>query len=246
MYKIREKRSSIKLLAIIFFIAAALGGVYYVLNTYTIKNVYVEGNIHYTQDEIKDIVMEGPLSNNSLFLSLKFKNKGVENIPFVDVMDVKILAPDTIKIIVYEKALAGYVKYLDSYMYFDKDGYIVECSSIKTEGVPQITGLNFDYLVLGQVLPIADADIFTSIMRLTKLLNKYELIADKIYFNSSKDVVIYFQDVKVALGNDNSKLEEKVMLIPQLLTKVTGKKGAFRMENITEKNSIITFEPDTT
>lgn len=37
-----------------------LGAGYFVLSTYTIKNVYVEGNIHYTQEEIQEIVMEGP------------------------------------------------------------------------------------------------------------------------------------------------------------------------------------------
>ena len=116
--------------------------------------------MHYTEDQIKSFVMEGFLGNNSLYLSLKYKNKGVENIPFVDVMDVSILSPDTIKITVYEKALAGYVKYLDTYLYFDKDGYVVESSSIKTVGVPQITGLEFDHIVLGEPLPVEDQTVF--------------------------------------------------------------------------------------
>ena len=51
--------------------------------------------------------------------------------PRADVMDVKVPAPDTIKIIVYEKALTGYVRFMDTYMYFDKDGYVVESSGIK-------------------------------------------------------------------------------------------------------------------
>ena len=58
--------------------------------------------------------MSGPLGNNSLYLSLKYRDRGIQDVPFVDVMNVSILAPDTIKITVYEKALAGYVKYLDT------------------------------------------------------------------------------------------------------------------------------------
>ena len=106
--------------------------------------------MHYTEDEIKKIVMSGPLGNNSLYLSLKYRDRGIQDVPFVDVMNVSILAPDTIKITVYEKALAGYVKYLDTYMYFDKDGYVVESSGIRTQGVPQITGLAFNHIVLGE------------------------------------------------------------------------------------------------
>lgn len=240
MYKRREKRGFAKWIILLVFIVAIAGGIYYVLHTYTIQTVYVEGNLHYAQEEIKDIVMGGPLGNNSLYLSLKYKHKGIKDVPFVDEMDVTILSPDTIKISVYEKALAGYIKFMDSYMYFDKDGYIAECSSIKTEGIPQITGLSFEYVALGQMLPVENDDIFKNIMSITKLMNKYELNADKIYFPSTKDVVIYFKEVKVILGSDNSQLEDKIMLLPQLLENVIDKKGILHMEN-----SNITFEPDT-
>lgn len=241
-----EKRHSFKipLLIFIFILIAVLGAGFYIMKTYTIKTVYVEGNLHYTQEEIQDIVMEGPLGNNSLYLSIKYKNKGVENIPFVDVMDVSILAPDTIRISVYEKALAGYVNYLDTYMYFDKDGYVVECSDVLTVGVPQVTGLTFDHIVLGEILPVEEKEIFNSIMDITNLLNKYELAADKIFFHSSKEITIYFGDVKAALGSNSSNLEEKIMRLPQFLSKISEQKGVLRMENYSDDNTDVTFELD--
>ncbi len=243
MYKSRG-RFGTKILIILAVLAVLLGGGYYVLRTYTIQTVYVEGNVHYTEEEVKEIVMNGILGNNSLYLSMKYKNKGVENIPFVDVMDVSILAPDTIKITVYEKALAGFVKYLDTYMYFDKDGYVVESSSIKTVGVPQITGLDFDHVVLGEALPIENKEVFNEILNVTKLLNKYELTADKIYFHSSNEMTIYFGEVKVALGNDPAHLEDKIMLLPTFLPELTGKSGTLQMENYDEADGKFTFKPD--
>ncbi len=242
MYK--EKKTGTKILVAAVILVGILGGIYIVLQNYTVENVYVEGNVHYTEDEIKEIVMDGPLGNNSLYLSMKYKNKGVENIPFVDVMDVSILSPDTVKITVYEKALAGYVKYLDTYMYFDKDGCVVESSSVKTVGVPQITGLTFDHLVLGEPLPIENTDIFDTILNLTKLLNKYELAADKIYFHSSEEITIYFGNVKVALGKEEVPLEDKIMLLPQFLPELQGKSGTLQMENYEEGNGRFTFKPD--
>lgn len=244
MYRSRRKRG-LTILIVFVIIGLILGGVaYYVLDTYTLKTVYVEGNVHYTEEEIKSIVMDGPLGNNSLYLSMKYKNRGVEDIPFVDVMDVSILSPDTVKITVFEKALAGYVKYLDTYMYFDKDGYMVESSSVKTVGVPQITGLTFDYMVLGEPLPVEDTDIFSTILNLTKLLNKYELIADKIYFHASDEITIYFGDIKVALGDDLTTLEDKIMLLPGFLAELEGKTGTLQMEKYDEGNGRFTFKPD--
>lgn len=191
------------------------------------------------------MVMDGPLGNNSLYLSMKYKNREMEDIPFLDAMDVNILTPDTIKITVYEKALAGYVKYMDTYVYFDKDGYVVESSAIRTEGIPQVTGLAFDYIVLGQPLPVSEEheEVFGTILNLTKLLNKYELSADRIYFHSNSEMTLYFGEVKVALGDETERLEDKLMLLPKMLPGLEGKSGTLQMETYNEKGDY-TFKPE--
>ena len=232
----RDRSKIIRRIVIIGLLLLALGGGAVALHSvYTVRTVYVEGNVHYTEDEIMEIVMSGPLGDNSLYLSLKYRDRGIQDIPFVDVMNVSILAPDTIKITVYEKALAGYVKYLDTYMYFDKDGYVVESSGIRTQGIPQITG---------EQLPVEDPQVFSRIMDLTKLLNKYSLAADKIYLHSSGDITIYFGQIKVSMGSDNSHIEDKLQLLPDFLEKLQGKSGTLQMENYEEGKGKFTFKPD--
>ena len=114
-----------------------LVGYIYIVENYTVTTVYVEGNLHYTNEEIMEMVMDGRYGNNSIFLSLKYRDKGVDNIPFIQTMDVSVEARDTIRIKVYEKAVAGYVAYLGRYIYFDKDGIVVETAEEKTLGIPQ-------------------------------------------------------------------------------------------------------------
>lgn len=240
----RKGKLGIGIGIIALLLALALGVGYYVISTYTVTTVYVEGNVHYTEDEIKEIVMEGPLGNNSLYLTLKYKNRGIQGIPFVDVMDVTILAPDTVRITVYEKVLTGYVKYLGAYIYFDKDGYVVESSSVKTAGVPQIMGLEFGYAVLGEPLPVENPEVFVSILNITKLLEKYELDSEKIYFQASGDITIYFGEVKVSLGSDGGTLEDKLMVLPELLPNLEGRKGTLQMESYDENGGRYVFRPD--
>lgn len=240
----RSARLKIGMGIVCLILAAVLGVGYYVTHTYTVTTVYVEGNVHYTEDEIKEIVMDGPLGNNSLYLSLKYKNKGIENVPFVDVMDVSILAPDTVRITVYEKVLTGYVKYLDAYMYFDKDGYVIESSSVRTLGVPQITGLEFDHIVLGEPLPVENPEVFGSILNITKLLEKYDLDSEKIFFQPSGNITVFFGGVKVTLGNDSATLEDKLMLLPELLPSLEGRSGTLQMESYSESGGRYTFQPD--
>lgn len=238
------RKIAVSISVICVFAALLLGAAYYVRETYTIRTVYVEGNVHYTEEEIKAIVMDGPLGDNSLYLSFKYRNRGVEGVPFVDVMDVSILAPDTIKITVYEKAVIGYIKYLDTYMYFDKDGYVVESSSVRTVGIPQITGLEFDHVVIGEPLPVENPEIFGNILSVTKLLNKYELASDKIYFKDSGEITLYFGEVKVSLGSSTADLEDKLMLLPEFLPQLTGKSGTLQMEKYDETTGKYTFKPE--
>lgn len=224
---------------------AVLGIVFFVLcDYYTVQNVTVEGNVHYTEEEIKEMVMRGTLGDNSLLLSLKYRNRAMGDIPFIDAMDVTILSADTIHIAVYEKALAGYIRYMDTNMYFDREGYVVECSDLITEGVPRITGLSFDHMVLGERLPVKDPGIFESIMDLTRLLDKYELAADNIFFHSGGEITVYFGEIKVALGDDNARLEKKMKLIPEFLSMLEGEKGTLRMEKMTEDKTDVSFRKE--
>lgn len=218
-------------------------GYHYFSTNYTVTTVYVEGNVHYSDEEIMEMVMEGRYGHNSLVLSLKYKDKSIENIPFIEKMDVSVLDPHTVKIDVYEKALAGYVEYLDRYMYFDKDGVVVETSTDKTAGIPMVTGLSFDHVVLHQALPVENDAIFSEILSITQLVNKYNLSVDRIFFGADQTLTLYFEDVKAAFGTGEN-LEAKVMELQYMLPELKGKSGTLRMENYTEETKTITFEPD--
>ena len=222
-------------------IVCVLVGIYrYIITAYEVTTVYVDGNVHYTNEEVMDMVMGGRYGNNSLYLAAKYKDKGIEGVPFVEKMDVNILSPDTIRISVYEKALAGYVEYLGRYMYFDRDGIVVESSQESTSSIPQVTGLKFDYIVLNDYLPVENDEIFKRILDITQLLNKYELMADKIYFNSTYELTLFFDDIRVTLGSD-SDIDQKIIHLKNILPNLEGKKGTLRMESYTEDTKNITF-----
>ncbi len=241
---VREHKSLFIIGAMIAFLVAALAAAYvYVTANYTVTTVYVEGNVHYTNEEIMDMVMEGRYGSNSLLLSLKYKDKSVVGVPFIEKMDVSVMDPHTIKIEVYEKALAGYVEYLERYMYFDKDGIVVESSLEKTEGIPMVTGLTFDHVIVHEPLPVEDPAIFASILSITQLVNKYALSVDRIYFGSDGSLTLYFGGVKAALGTGNN-LDEKIMTLQYMLPSLEGRSGTIRMENYTEETKKTSFEPD--
>ncbi len=241
LIKMPEMRIKLRIIMILGIINVLLGASYFVLTHYAVRTVQVDGNKHYSAEEIKAMVMTGFLGDNSLYLSLKYKNKGIEDVPFVETMDVVVQSNDTIRINVYEKALAGYVQYLGRYMYFDNEGVVVESSKVTTKGIPQVTGLDFDHIILHEKLPVENDQIFQNILTITKLLNKYDVLCDKIQFDSNYNVILGYSTVKVRIG-PMENLDEKLMQLPQILPSLAGEKGTLDLQNYTADRKSVSFE----
>lgn len=223
----------------LFAVFSVVFAVFFMANRVTA--VEIEGNEYYTDDEIKRLIMNSTLENNAWYLYWKYKYTSTDEIPFIDTVEINVLSTGKIKITVYEKGIIGMVEYLDNYMYFDKNGIVVESSKKKINDIPEITGLNFNNLALNEQLPVKDPDVFDSILALTQMLKKNDIRPDKINYNKSLEIALTFGDAKVLLGTDDS-IAEKVMRLKYLMEDLFGRKGVLHMENFNEDTKNITFE----
>ncbi len=230
-------------ISFVVLILLATAAIMVIKYKFSVDTVEVSGNEHYTDQEIIDLVMNGKYGHNSVYLYLKYHNKEVQSIPFIEQTDIELVSPTEVKIQVYEKAVAGYVEYLGHYLYFDKDGIVVESSTRQIEGIPFVTGLHFDHVVLHDRLPVDDEIIFKLILNITQLLTKYEITTDRIYFDSVDHITLYFGNVRVYLGTSDF-IDEKINKLQYLLPKLEGMSGVLHMENYTGEGGTFTFEKD--
>ena len=243
-----RRESKKKLLIALIVLVVLLGlfaGFLIIEESFRVENVSVIGAEHYSEDEIKDLVMDGRFGDNSLFLHFKYSDKDIKDIPFVEKMDVKIDDPKSITINVYEKAIAGYVEYLGHYMYFDKDGIIVESSNKMIEGIPFVTGLKFDHCIMYEPLPIDNKEIFSEILSLTQLMEKYEIQTDRIYFDRNMEITLFFGKARVFLGNFDN-IDDKMIRLQYIIPELKGMEGVLHMENYSQDThkDYITFKTD--
>jgi cell division protein FtsQ len=241
---LRQRRS---LIIIFLMLVAAVYGLYrgynYLADNYAVTKLYVDGNTQHTNQEIIDIVTQGRLGMNSLYLSWKYKDRSIDDVPFIEKIDVQIVDRETVRISVYEKAVAGYVVYLGSYLYFDKDGVIVESSNVRQPGIPEVIGLTFDYAVKYEPLPVDDTAIFAAVLGVRHLLEQYGVVADRISYNDRGEVTLHFGNIRVALGSEGF-IDEKIMELPNILPSLEGKSGVLRMETYDEYALETIFEAD--
>ena len=200
-----------------------------------ITQVEVTGNKQYTQEEIAGFLFPDSKSRNTLLCFLQDRFRKHIQIPFVEDYEIVFQAPNHVEVIVYEKSVVGYVSYMSSYMYFDKDGIIVESANEALPGVPLITGLKFGQIVLYQKLPLKKEEIFQEILNLTQILTINHLQVDRIQYGRYGDITLYMKGIEVLLGNGGN-LNGKVSELKDMLPQLEGVSGILHLEDYDEAN----------
>jgi len=207
-----------------------------------ITDVEITGNQWYTNEQLENLLFPTAVSKNSTYCFIRGILKKKETIPFVQDYKITFVSPVKVEVIVYEKSIVGYISYMGSNMYFDKDGIIVESSAKKLEGIPLISGLKFGEIVLYKPLPVQDKKIFSAILNLTQSLSTYNIAVDMIRYDASGNATLVIQKINVLLGGSsemNGKISELANILSQ--TQIKDMRGTLDLQNYDPNSSNITY-----
>lgn len=237
--KLTEKQKKI-----IAGVAAAgiLGGAVFFFTYFHVEKVEVMGSGHYTEDEIKEMILRGPMASNSILAPLLYSRENAGDLPYVEGFTVSRTDRNTIVISVREKKAVGCIPYLDSYIYFDRNGIFIESDRARDEAVPFFDGIQVEQVVKDEKLPIEDTVLNTAVA-LSTIFAKKDMIPDHIQFDDNSDISLLYGDITVLLGKDEY-LEDKMTRVIAILPQLSGQKGILHMENVTNSSKTITFEAE--
>ncbi|MCH5267059.1 MAG: hypothetical protein J1E62_01840 [Lachnospiraceae bacterium] len=225
--------------------ALVLIAVYFIFH---IDKVAVEGTEYYTESEIKNEVFRRKLSRNGVVLWVYEKTVGLESLPFVETIDVEYHGPRSITLRVYDKTISGCIKYMGQYVYFDKDGIVLQTIPEQKEGIPVVTGIDFGTFTVGEAFQVEDDDVFRSIMNLSQSIVHYEIPAEQIHVNAGT-LTLYSGDLKIYLGKKkmyDDELSNLSKVFEKAKEKKLSLKGEIHMENFKNGDSIIIDAPKKT
>lgn len=265
--KIKKKTVYIIIGSAVGLLAAAVLAFFLLFRVTTVE---VVGNTRYTDEEVKEMALTGPFSFNSLIAVWQNGYQEVTDIPFVESFELERMGRHKIRIHVKEKQTVGYVEADGQRLYFDRDGLVVETSMIgedqaepvkpvqsqkpedKESGVeyhaavtdvPLVEGLDFASAVVGQRLQVENEEVFGTITGITRMVDKFEVIPDKVVFDEEYKATLYYGEVRVILGQD-ALLEEKIARVAAILPKLTGEAGELHLEDFEAGTTQIIFARD--
>ena len=226
----------------LFIFAVAVVSAVVVVLSIRVREVTVTGNSRYAEEEIVSLVFPKNMDWNSAYLFFREKTQDHVQIPFVEDYKVEFLSPTHVEVIVHEKSVVGYVSYMGSYMYFDKDGIVVESTDQALYGIPEISGLHFGQIVLHKPLPVEDSRIFEEILNLTQLLSLRKLEVNGIRYNSKGEASLKINNVEVVLG-DGSQMDGKISALASMMPEIRDLEGTLYLDNYdeTKEDMISTF-----
>ena len=214
-------------------IVAILLMVALILASARFRKYRVLGNTRYTDAEVVNMIFSDPWDTNSFYQWIKEKTKPHKQLPFIEQYKLTWTSPLSVEIVIYEKNVVGYVNYMSSRMYFDKDGIIVESTEESLDGIPEITGLSFGSIVLYKELPVENKKVFNDILNLTGSLQSYQIACDEIAYDELLNATLKIGDITVTLGQ-NTDMEMKISTRNDILPKLSGKKGTLDLCDYSE------------
>lgn len=186
---------------------------------FNIKNIEVKGNNQIPKDTIISIskIKKGEnifKTNNSVIQNIK------EN-QYVDEVSIKRKLPGTLQITIKERSVKYQIKLINSYAYIDKNGYILETSSVKAE-VPIIVGFNIteNELLNKKRLEITDLEKLNKILKIIEASKATEMdkLITEINIENENNYCIYLesQNKKVYIGDTND-LTKKMLYLKKII-----------------------------
>jgi len=230
----KEKWLSVKQMIVILSVLALLAAGIWGYNSFRLKEITVEGLTRYTKEEFLNKLESDVLFGLTPVYCIQ-DSLAQNNIPFVEKYEIEYMDSHTARIIVHEKRVTGCVVVMGRYMFFDKDGIVVETSDSRLEGIPVITGLKFDEIVLYKKLTVQKQSLFDTILELTRLTEQKGIVTNEISFDSNYEVTLYLEEITVLLGKRTS-YDEQINALSGILESLQGRTGVIDMQNYTKEN----------
>ena len=237
-----SKKNQLKVTGLIAVLL--LAGVIFFFTYYQVDEVQVMGSSHYSEKQFKKMVLRGPMASNSVLAPLIYTKKNTKDVPFVEGYTVTRLNRHTICVSVKEKDIVGCIPYLDSYIYFDRNGTFIESSTERNEKIPFFDGIKVKHVIYNEELPIKDKMVMNTAVALSTIFQKNDKIPDHIEFSDDGQISLLYGDITVKLGKDEY-LEDKMTRVLAILPLISDKKGILHAENVNDNSKMITLEQET-
>ncbi len=226
----KKKRRTVKIIKystlLILFIIVIVCAMFSPL--FNIKTIQVEGNQKITENEIISL-SQIKIEQNTFQISKNKVEKQIKQNAYIEQVNIIRKLPSNIIIQVKEREPAYLLEYAGSYIYLDKQGYLLEISQEKIE-LPILQGAvtpTSDFITGNRLVKedLEKLSILLKIMELAKI-NEIDSLITRVDIENKENILLVFETKgKTAHLGDSTNLNTKILTIKSILEREEGKAG---------------------
>ena len=195
---------------------------------FNITDITVNGNNQISSNMI--INLSGLKRGENIFKFNSSVEQKIKENAYIETVNIKRRLPGTVEISVEERQIKYQINLINSYVYIDKNGYILE-NSAERKDVPVIVGLSIkeDEMMNDKRLKTEDLEKLNDIIKIVdaaKTINA-DILITEINTENTDNYVLYLesQNKKINIG-DTSNLTNKMLYVQKILENEQGKSGS--------------------
>lgn len=227
--KRKRKKRGTKLIKIMVIVLLIAGATIFALVSpiFDIEKITVQGNEKISTEEI--INLSNLQIGDNIFRNVNVETtKNIKKEPYIGDVKIKRKLPGTVEITVSEREIAYQIQVIDSYIYIDEEGYILEKSKV-LQKVPILEGMKTkqDNLINGTRLCKEDILYLNTVLKIitnAKKLEINDLITKIIIENNEYSLFLQSENKYAYLGN-SSDITNKMLYIKAILGQEKNKSG---------------------
>lgn len=211
---------------------------------FRVKKISVEGNTYYSQEKMAEMFQKNFLEKNIITFWLMDKLSLTPELEFVREYEVSYPSVNEIHIKLYEKKIVAGIAYSNQYIYFDKDGMVLQSADRPVENIPLFEIKNLTTFTLYRKVQMEDQGLLNQILNLANLFQHYHVGWDKVQFDSNNEAYLYSGEIKVSLGKKDN-YDEEISALSSVLKKMAenGQVGEIDMRNYKVGGDVILKRP---
>ncbi len=236
----RRKSPWFKLLILVVVLTTLITVFYY---SFRIENIHIGESKYYTNDKLLEYFQEQSIYNNTILTYLDGRFGSHIQIPFIQKYNIVYVDKHTIRYELYDKSIIGCVPYMNEYVYFDKDGEVLEITSEYFKNVPLFEGVYFKEMKLYHKLSVNNENIFNIILDVSQLISLYDIPVSRVILDSRLSVTLECDKIRVILGK-KTKYDDTIAELDNVLPSLKGLSGELNLENFVKGQDRIIFKED--
>ena len=195
---------------------------------FNITKIEINGNEKVSKDTI--IALSGIKMGENIF---RFNNNMIQNVKqntYIEKVEIQRKMPGTVVISVKERKIKYQINLINSYVYLDKNGYLLE-NSAERKNVPVIVGFSIKEDEMLNEKRLKDNDLeklanVAKIIEAAKAINIDNLITE-VNVEDKNNTILYLESKskKINVG-DTTNLTNKMLYVQKILENEEGKSGS--------------------